>query len=458
MTTTSIGLSEMLGRSGKRELEGGTWGVGKYVFPDASTINTFFFLTHRSDDSRSILMGQSVLKMHILDGSRCYPYGHYADIGEEDFALPIVDQAQVQAFKDYFRLTRTEETGLSVVIPFPHEGLDRELLLRAVIRYYFSPILSGHLVVHVSDESEDTRVDYDSIYNIVTQINWGHSGSSLSPQDRGRMFDLVQNLETTPDQDRIIVAEPESRRNPGGSPIVDRIQPAELEDARSRFEGGEAITFRIRVWVHRKGEDPNPSWIDLVVQRDLTLSGVHTEYVRNNLTIPGAGPSRLGVSSNFRSLLVVNENHLAGLLRDSEEPSHSRWNERSPRVRDRYDWGASTVRFVNGAVRSIVRCLTVAQEGVHRNLLNQFFRDPGRGKRTPPSPPPIPPTPSLATVTQRQNGFNLRVSLADGQFPKRLRVQTAYQTRRGNPLTRYNPLDFSLNSDCICDRKGELYH
>ena len=57
-----------VGRSGKRGLEGGSWGVGKYVFPDASKINTFFFLTHRSDDSRSILMGQSVLKMHILEG------------------------------------------------------------------------------------------------------------------------------------------------------------------------------------------------------------------------------------------------------------------------------------------------------------------------------------------------------------------------------------------------------
>ena len=52
------------------------------------------------------------------------------------------------------------------------------------------------------------------------------------------------------------------------------------------------------------------------------------------------------------------------------------------------------------------------------------------------------------------------MSQGDGRFPKRLRVQTAYQIRRGNPLTRYDPLDFSLESgdfvinhdECTLDR------
>lgn len=438
-----------VGRSGKRGLEGGSWGVGKYVFPDASKINTFFFLTSRVDDSRTLLMGQSVLKMHILDDVRHYPYGHYADIEEgSEFALPIDDQDSAQTFKHDFGLTRGEENGLSIVIPFPEDGLDRDSLLQATIRYYFSPILSGRLLVHVADGSEDTRVDYDSIYHIVNQIDWGRSGSSLTPQDRGRMFDLVQNLETIAEQDRIVVGQPEPRRNPGASPIVDRLQATDLENARTKFDGGEAVTFRIHTWVHLKGEEPNLSWIDLVVQRDSTLTGTHTEYVRNDLTIPGAGPSRLGISSNFRSLLVANEGYIAALLRDSEEPSHSRWNERAQRVRDRYDLGASTVRFANSAVRHIVRVLTMTQEGVHRDLLNEFFRDPGRGPSTRP-PPDVPPgpSPSLAAVTRRANGFSVRAGDADGRFPKRLRIQVAYQTRRGNPLNRYDPLDFTLDSE-----------
>ena len=437
-----------VGRSGKRGLEGGSWGVGKYVFPDASKVNTFFFLTRRIDDSRSVLMGQSVLKMHILNGVRHYPYGHYADIEEEsEFALPIGDEGSVQRFKDDFSLKRGEDSGLSIVIPFPEDELDRDSLLRAIIRYYFSPILTGRLLVHVSDGTVDTKVDYDSIYSIVNQINWGRAGTGLSPRDRGRMFDLVQNLETIADQDRIVVEQPEPHRNPVATPILDRIQAAELEDAKSRYEGGEAVAFRIFTWIHLKREEPSLSWVDLVVQRDPTLSGTHTEYVRNDLTIPAAGPGRLGISSNFRSLLVASEGRIAALLRDSEEPSHSRWNERSQRVRDHYDLGASTVRFINSAVRHIVRVLTMSQEGVHRDLLNEFFSDSSRGpiSRPPPINPPE-PGPTLATVSRRASGFSMRVGQSNGQFPKRLRVQVAYQTRRGNPLTTYNPLDFTLDS------------
>ena len=436
-----------VGRSGKRGLEGGSWGVGKWVFPDASKINTFFFLTRRLDNPRSLLMGQSVLKMHVLDGDRYYPYGHYADIEDDsDFALPISDQSQVQIFKDDFALARREETGLSIIVPFPEDDLERDSLLRAVIRYYFSPILSGRLVVHVSDESEDVQVNYDSIYNIVDQIDWGSSGSRLSPQDQRRMFDLVQNLATLSDQDRITIEEPEPRRDPTREPIQDRFQTGQMEDARSRFEGGEAVAFRIRTWVHPKGVSPKLSWLDLIVQRDPALSGIHTEYVRNDLTIPEAGRRGVGVSSNFRSLLIANEPHLAALLRDSEEPSHSRWNERSPRVRDHYDLGASTVRFVNRAVRSIVQCLTATQEGVDRDLLKEFFSIGIRGNRRVTPPDPNGPRRSPAIVTRRENGFNLRVTGVDGQFARRLRIRAAYRTRRGNSLTRYDPRDFNLNS------------
>ena len=54
------------GRSGKGEEDRGRWGIGKYVFPRSSQINAFFALTVRSDDNRRLLMGQAVLKSHIV--------------------------------------------------------------------------------------------------------------------------------------------------------------------------------------------------------------------------------------------------------------------------------------------------------------------------------------------------------------------------------------------------------
>ena len=438
-------------RSGKRSLEGGSWGVGKYVFPDASKINTFFFLTRRSDDNQTIFMGQAVLKTHQLDTEyRLYPYGHFSEIARDDdhFALPISEALEIQRVKDDFSLERNEETGLSIIIPFPQEGLDRNSLLKAVIRYYFSPILSDRLIVEVSDSADEPLVvNHETAYSIVDEIDWTDSSSDPSPENQRRMFDLVQNHATISNEGRIVAKAPEVNRDPTRGDFEDRFEPTELEDARTRFENGQELAFRIPVWVHHKNDSPKLSHLDLIVQRDVNLSETHTEYVRNYLTIPSAGPRRLGISSNFRSLMIVEDENLAALLRDSEEPSHSRWNERSEKVRDRYDLGASTVRFVNSAVRRIVQCLTVTQEGLHINLLNEFFSIPqdGGGKSPPnPNPPPSPVSP--VEVTERQGGFNVRVTDRGGEIPERLQIQVAYEVRRGNPLNRYDTRDFRLDS------------
>ena len=438
-------------RSGKRSLEGGSWGVGKYVFPDASKINTFFFLTRRSDDDQSIFMGQSVLKIHMLGKARLYPYGHFAeiDIEDEDFALPITDKLQIQKANDDFGLTRNEETGLSVVVPFPQDGLDRNSLLRAVIRYYFSPILSDGLIVEVSDRSDGSPsivVNHDTIYNIIDEIDWSDSNSNLSPHNRRRMFELVQNHVTISDQNRIVIKEPEPNRDPTRSEFSDRFDSAQLEDARIRFENGEELAFRIRVWVHPRNDSPKLSWLDLIVQRDPNLSGVHTEYVRHNLTIPDAGPRSLGISSNFRSLMIVEEENLAALLRDSEEPSHSRWNERAEKVRDRYDLGASTVRFVNASVRRIIQCLMATQKGVHRDLLSEFFSIPRDGARTRTRNGSNGHSRTPFEISERQGGFSVRVVDRGKGIPGRLHIQVAYEIRRGNPLRRYDRRDFQLDS------------
>ena len=58
-----------VGRSHKASNKGGSWGLGKLVFPVSSDIRTFFGLTVRHDDpGRSLLMGQAILAGHKIDG------------------------------------------------------------------------------------------------------------------------------------------------------------------------------------------------------------------------------------------------------------------------------------------------------------------------------------------------------------------------------------------------------
>ncbi len=440
-----------VGRSGKRGLEGGSWGVGKWVFPDASQVNTFFFVTCRRDDNRTIFMGQSVLKMHHIDQARYHPYGSYAIIeDDEGFALPIDNQDEILTVMKDFKLRRGSKMGLSIIVPFPEHGLEQDALLKAIVTYYYNPILSDRLIVYVSDDKTETVVNHESIYEIVEQIDWGSSTSSLTSQHRHRMFDLVQDHATISDQDRITSLETESNRNPTSIPMTERFEASQLEDARLRFENGDVVAFRIKVWVHPIHDVPKLSWLDLIVQRDATLTVTHTEYVRNNLSIPHAGTRRARISSHIRSFLIVQDEPLASLLRDSEEPSHSRWNEGVQKVRDKYHRGRMTVRFVNGALRHIIQCLTTTQEGLHRDLLKEYFSistpsQPNNGSRIR-AIDTISNSSSKFRIARRANGFTVRVIQTDDPLPDRMRIRVAYDIRRGNPLRRYDPRDFDLSS------------
>ena len=440
-----------IGRSGKRGLEGGSWGVGKWVFPDASQINTFFFLTCRRDDNRTIFLGQSVLKMHHIDQTRYHPYGSFADIDDEGFALPIDNQSELQAFKSDFDLERSSESGLSIIVPFPEDGLSQHTLLKAIISYYYNPILSDRLVVYVSDDAAELVVNHETIYEIVEQIDWGGSTSSITSQHRHRMFDLAQDHATISDQDRVISIETPQDQSPMSISMAERFAESQLEAAQLRLEDGHVVAFRLRLWVHPRQDVPKLSWLDLIVQRDPSLTVAHTQYVRNNLSIPQAGIRRGGIPSHIRSFLIAEEESLAALLRDSEEPSHSRWNERAQKVRDNYHRGLMTVRFVNGALRNIIQCLTTTQEGIQRDLLMEFFSIPALGRpksdRRNPTRRPIRRTQPRFQVSRRTKGFTVALIPTDDPPPNRMDIQVAYNIRRGNPLSRYDQRDFDLASE-----------
>ena len=78
------GFFRSIGISPKDEDAGGSWGLGKWVFPDASKLNAFLGVTRRADESRFLLMGQAMLKLHTLDGRKFPPVGFFAAGSDED--------------------------------------------------------------------------------------------------------------------------------------------------------------------------------------------------------------------------------------------------------------------------------------------------------------------------------------------------------------------------------------
>ena len=180
-----------IGRSRKEESQRGRWGLGKTVFPAASRLNSFYGYTVRFDDINAYLMGQSVVKIHRINDIRYCPYGFYAKIEPDAFQRPLDDSEILKNFRLDFQLERTDEPGLSIVVPFPDlDEIDPDQMIRSAIIHYFYPILRGELIVEVSADGLDARIDDDSIDDIVDKIAW--TGTQYNAEQMRHLFALVR--------------------------------------------------------------------------------------------------------------------------------------------------------------------------------------------------------------------------------------------------------------------------
>ena len=189
------GFFRSIGISPKGENDGGSWGLGKWVFPDASEINAYLGITQRSgDEQRWLLMGMAALKTHTLNKKKYPPYGTFAagsSVADHDWLpLPVDDEEFILEVCESFGLERLEGTGLSVIVPFPRNELGSDSIARAVITQYFFPIVSGQLEVEIVQPSRRTRhINADSIQGHVDDIGgWDRRRDPLL--GRGRQWSV----------------------------------------------------------------------------------------------------------------------------------------------------------------------------------------------------------------------------------------------------------------------------
>ena len=121
------------GKSHKQGTRGGRWGLGKLVYSNSSDLRTFFGLTIRSDDKKELLMGQSVLMTHKLNGKEYAPHAFYAEERNDFFQLPVTDPQLTSEFKQNISLNRFDKPGLSIMIPFPTEEINVGSIMEVAI-------------------------------------------------------------------------------------------------------------------------------------------------------------------------------------------------------------------------------------------------------------------------------------------------------------------------------------
>ena len=456
-----------VGRSGKSDTDGGSWGLGKWVFPDSSHASAYIAVTRRRSDGETLLMGQAVLTKHNVDGQRYAPYGYFGVLGDENLAVPLrmsepAHRPLIEQCIADFGLRLRDEPGLSVIIPFPRVAEDppinKDHIAAAVVHNYFFPIIAGRLEVTVDegDGSLPTEITTDTIDDVLHHIPLEASGER-SMGSYQRLFDICRDAATLPDRDYIELNSPPQKS-------LQYEHYDELADLRSRYDAGELLAFRVKTEVRKKDGTETPTSFRLFVQHDDSLTPGHDFYVRGALSI-----STMDLIKRYRArtLLIVDEEEpLAAMLRDSEPPAHTAWRPQSDRVKKRW---VSPTRRINDVLRSPETLLSIWESTpapVQRDALADIFPSIVQGERrrrreaagkVGGDKAKVGPITSHADFDIQRNGVGFRVRLAAGvaQPPTRVLLQVAYETPRGNPLKSYSQHDFRLHGDGALDLLAE---
>ena len=445
------GFFRQIGISPKAQNAAGSWGLGKWVFPDASMINVFLALTRRLGESESLVMGLATLKTHLIDEDRYPPYGFFAaasdDVDTEWFPMPVSSSTMpqyVDRLARDFRLERWQDSGLSVIIPWPKPELTPASIARAVITQYFLPVVRGKLEVEISHPDGFRRITADTIQFEIGQMEEPEverDGEETRESMRA-IVELAQWAVTRDAPDDHIEIDAPVR----GRTALSRPQEEELlAELQERFNRNERLAFKLNLDVQRAGAwESEPVSCLLYIQRDERLARGHDYFVRGNLQIPER--DTLGAMKARTLLLVDGESDLGSLLRDAENPAHTNWQPSRERVKQNWEKPGGPIERVRLAPQRLVRALVERPAERDRNALADLFpadlaaargqrsaaARQGSGKSGSDPPPRVESPPSPLRLEAVSDGF--RVS-ANRPYPVTL-VDTEWKARFAYELAR----------------------
>ncbi len=438
-----------VGRTRKEAADLGRWGLGKTVFQAASRINAFFGFTVRKDDGRTLLMGQSVLKIHKSGENRYAPYGYFG-LFEDELALPVEDPAYLKTFADHFLIDRRGKPGLTVLIPYPDREINAPDCIKSVIRHYFFPILAGRLIVIVHHAAKSYALNAASLDGLLKKSRFPESQGMLG------LLDLTRWAIKQPADGHCALKEPRVGRAP--KLREDLFEASDLASLREKFAAGKRLAFHVPITIQRQfSKDLVHSGFSVYLERDEDLPRAEDHFIRQGITIPEVTSLK---HKGVRALVSITARDLSAFLGDAENPAHTEWERNSKKFKKRYKLGPSTLDFVKSSPREIVKILTQPRKGRDENLLKHLFSLPAepaggddiRDKAKGSDSENIGPAEFIESEGRNylqlnpiKGGFSLMKKSKSRRVPRYITVWMAYEVRTGNPFKKYTPLDFDVS-------------
>lgn len=425
------------GKSGKTGRQGGRWGLGKLVYSTSSDIKCFFGLTIQAGNPSPLLMGQAVLANHELGSKKFVAHGFWFEgRNAEGMQMPITDPTTIDDFKRQVGITRTEESGLSIAIPFINEKITEEVIVRGVVSNYFFPILAGRLVVEVGSAIIDAKS-----FGVVAQ------GTLIGEKDNPDRYGFVEQVSARVTRDPEFIA-----KLPAKSLSADLFDKPQLEKMKELYGRGELLHVRMPVRLKRKNGDEKNSHVDLFIKPPPEGRKPFVLFARGSITVPGE--ARYFGGANAYAAFVASDEDIVSFLGDAENPAHTTWSGTAEKLNANWRNPSQTLRTLRYALWDIYTIVSEQEDRREEDALIDFFAlaDPTRsrgntkGKTTGPPPNLAPKEKGFRIQKRGDGGFAIvpGPGAAGWDYPKSLRVRVAYDVLGANPFTRHSPLDFDL--------------
>lgn len=438
-----------LGRSGKADEARGRWGVGKFVFPMSGRAHAIWGLTVRNDSPGTLLMGRAVLRTHGAEGAQWHPDGHWGErrTGGSNLVTPSIDPAIIERFRATFKVTRTDEPGLSVVVPWVIDEITADGIRDAVLGEYFLPLLRGEL------EVELVAGDHRELLDGAAVRAYADRAENRTLKERLALAVSVADGAGVPFEWPAVLEWDDLS-------IRHEALPTTLRDKLgAALDEGRPLSIVLQVTVGRK-DAPGRH-----------LGKLHVNLMRAD----GLGPSRPllirdGISISEEktkplydhvAILIAEHCSLATAIGDAETPAHEHLQHEL--LKDRYKYPRKLVTFVRESAAALLRAIRHGDSEDDPFALAGFFpieADTGpakpiskmkpKGENQSGEPPELPrPLPRSFRVSQVIGGFTVTGNAEPGEAPEDLIVQVAYDVRRGNPFKRYRTFDFDVAKDTV---------
>ncbi len=445
-----------IGLSGKTGDDLGRWGLGKTVFRAVSRVGCMFGLTIRRADHRRLLMGQAVLHIHSMDGKQYMPEGFWCD-GKDKFGVPrpIESTAEQELFRREWKLTRTTEPGLSIVVPYVVEQLSGVRILQAVCTHFFVPLMRKQLQVEVCAGdigSAPATLNADTLEYWCKTLRWNGQKrlKRHAPPPIAFVRDCLNGAK------RLC-----STKLLGESRVpeltAESFEEADLPLLRADFSAGRLLEVRVRLGLHPLQRPSEEGVLSVFLQRGDADQDqrADTYFVREGMTITKL--TSRAAARGIQALVLVDSGPLARLLGDSENPAHEEWDESADRPKRLWKsgWGGR-VKFCRKIVDLLAEVLAAPVRQADFDLLSDFFSVPranapqraglpDRKGSLPASLSEITPKLRWFRLDGRRGGFRI-VPTTHEPMPvdAELRVSVAYDVLSGNPLKKWSSFDFDF--------------